>query len=281
VPAATAQGTVFVPGIGAELILDPSFTRTPDRFAQVAAGLEYARPLSSTVTLIGGAELRQRMHSDLDGLDVRSTDLNGAVQHRLNGRDSVQYSVRYNDYDLDQASYRRVQSAAVQWSRNFGLRARVSLTGQGARIRYLQDDVQSSSSDLVGVGISAVHLIDEATRTIGLAGISAGHDNAVSERADGDRRLYGLTLGLQRRLLERLEGFVAASLLYSDYDQRNASFDVTRRDRQRDLAVGLTWNFAAGWSLRPQVARTSNRSNLPLADYTRTETSLTLRHTWD
>ena len=281
VPAATAQASIFIPSLATVFVPDPLFSRRPDDFFRIAGGVEYAHPLTRALTLMGGAELQQRSHSDLDTLDSRSVDLDAALLQRLDERDTVQYTVRHNDYELDHARYRRMQSAGVQWARNFGARARLSLSGQGSRIRYLQEDVQASSSDLVAAGINAAYLFHPATRTVGQAGFYAGADNSVAGRTDGDRRLYGGSLGVQRQLVRTLDGFLSFSLLYSDYRQPNADFGQTRRDRQRDMAVGLAWNFADGWSLRPQILGTRNRSNLPLNDYRRTETSVVLRRSWD
>jgi hypothetical protein len=56
---------------------------------------------------------------------------------------------------------------------------------------------------------------------------------------------------------------------------------VTRRDRQYDAVLGVGWEFANGWVLRPQVLHTTHNSNTPLNEYRRTETSLTLRRVWD
>ena len=50
-----------------------------------------------------------------------------------------------------------------------------------------------------------------------------------------------------------------------------------REDRTAALELGLEWQLARGWSLRPQLARTHNRSNVPLTEYGRTEASLSLR----
>jgi outer membrane protein len=281
VGAVTAEGSVFIPGLGIEFVPDPTFRRRADDFVSLGAGLEYTHHLSRNHTVIGGAEVRQRTHADVDIFDWRTADLLLGMTHRLDERDSVQYVLRHNEYELDHARYRELQSAAAQWSRSFGERARLALLGQGYRIRYLQQDVRASSSNLFVAGISAAYVVDEPTRTVATGGIFLGRDNAVAGRADGDRRLHGLNLGVQRLLFAGVDGYATFSLLNSDYEQTNTDFDVMRRDRQRDAAVGLSWRFADGWFLRPQVARTHNKSNLTLNEYRRTETSLTLRRVWE
>ena len=45
---------------------------------------------------------------------------------------------------------------------------------------------------------------------------------------------------------------------------------------QHDAAIGVSWQIAKLWSVRPQIVRTRNSSNLPLNEYRRSETSLSL-----
>ena len=281
VNAATSQSSVFVPALGTEFVAaEPQFTRQADSFATVGGGLEVSKA-STRHTVFGGANLKQRSHSDFDRFDSRLAELHLGLQTQTGERDSLRFVAIHNEYDLDHASYRRMQSGTLEWTRQLGSRSRLSLFGQGYRIRYLQQDVQSSSSDLLLAGISGAHTLDAATRALAFGSFYVGKDNAVAGRDDGDRGLRGFSLTVQRRILIAVDAFASFSRLDSDYQQQNASFGITRRDRQFDIAVGLSWQMAPGWFLRPQVLRTRNQSNVPLSDYSRTETALTLRRVWD
>jgi hypothetical protein len=124
-------------------------------------------------------------------------------------------------------------------------------------------------------------VFDRAARRVGLAGLSAGRDDAVAGRADGDRRIYGASAGLQEGFGERLEGYASAALLYSRYEAQNPDFGVRRRDRQIELSLGAAWRMGQGWYLRPQLVRTRNASNIPVHDYGRTETWISVRREWN
>jgi hypothetical protein len=279
--AATAQASIFVPSLGSELLVDPAFVRERDRFAALGAGLEYAHPLSGSLAASLGAELQLRSYAELDQFDSRAADLRAGLHQRLNPRDTVQYTLRLNDYELDHETYRRMQSAAVEWRRLFGDRARLGIGAQGYRIRYQQPDVAASSSDIAALAATAAYVLDPGSRTVGLAGVYAGLDNAVAGRADGDRRIFGATAGLRRNLAPGVEGYVNAAFLDSRYRDPNPDFGIRRRDRQVDLSLGASWQLADGWFLRPQISRTRSASNIAVYDYGRTEASLTLRREWD
>jgi hypothetical protein len=280
VAAATAAGSVFLPGLG-EIALDPEFQRRPDDFLSLGAGLEYAHAVRNDVGLIAGADLRQRGYAEAERFDSRAAELHAVLNHRLDDRSAVQYSLRYSEYQLDERPYRDVYSLGAQWSASLSRRTRVAFEGQANSIRYRAEEARASSSDLVAASASATQLLHPETLTSLFGSAYAGWDNAVAGRPDGDRRMLGASLGLQRPLLSRLEGFVRVSILQSDYRRLNPDFGVLREDRQLDASAGVVWLLADRWSVRPQVTRTSNRSNVPLHDYRRTETSVTLQRTWD
>lgn len=276
--AATAQASVFVPGLGGDLLLDPSALRDADKFAALAAGAHYVRPLGAGWALIASGDLQLRRYAEQDEFDWRTLDLRAGLQQRLGHDQNLSYTLHHGDFELDRDGYRRMHSAAVQWAGRFGERARLNASAQGIRIRYRRDDVRELSSDMLVLGAGGAYAFPWAVAS---AGVLAGSDDAVSGRPDGDRRLYGASAGLQRRLAERLEAYGAFSLLQSVYLEENPQFVRKRRDRQYDAAIGLSWQVARGWFLRPQLSRTRNRSNIELHDYARTEASLALRRAWD
>jgi tetratricopeptide (TPR) repeat protein len=281
VSAAAAQSSIFVPALGVELTPDPAFQRRPDEFVSLAAGLEYAHALGAGLALVAGADVRQRWHSDAEAFDFRAVDLHLLLNQRLGERDGMQYSLGHGDYQLDDRRYRETQSLGAQWTRNASPATRIAFSGQGHRIRYRAPEARAASSDLIAAGASASHLLQPSSLTIAFGGLYAGYDHAVAGRVDGDRRILGVSLGLQRRVLTRVEAMVRLSLLDSDYKTQNVDFGVTRHDHQLDAALGVGWEFADGWLLRAQVARTANHSNLALNDYRRTESSIALQRIWD
>jgi outer membrane protein len=280
VNAASSQGSVFVPALGTDFVPPGAFQRQGDSFAALAAGVEGSRALHGGSSLLAAADIKLRRHTDLQVFDSQVVDLHGAVRLPVGARDSLRLGVSHHEFRLDDHGYRRMQSASGQWSRLLREPTRVSVLAQASRIRYLREDVRSSSSNLAVLGVGAAHALPAAGTLSG--SLHAGFDKAVAEREDGDRVLRGASIGWQKsRLFGLGEAFAAASYLRSDYRRENASFGELRRDRQTEAVVGLAWRLAGAWQLRPQIAHTDNRSNLELNDYHRTELSLSLRRVWD
>lgn len=281
VSAATAQGAMFVPGLGVQFVPDRRFGRQPDEFGTLGAGLEYGDALSSSLGYVAAVDLRQRWHADARHFDSRAVDLDGALNQRLGEHSGLQYSAHVNYYELDNTRYRETFSAGAQWYRSLSSQSRLSLSGQGHRIRYRTESASASSSDLLAASVGLTRVLKLAAPTTIAGTLHIGHDNAVAGRIDGDRRLLGASVALQRRLWPSVDGYVHYSLVYSDYERQNAWWGLSREDRQRDLVAGIAWSFGKHWQLRPQVVRTVNRSNVPINEYERTETSITLRRVWN
>ena len=278
VNAATSQGSVFVPSLGTDFV--PAHVRQADGFTAIGAGIEGTRALDGGAALSGAADLRLRRHDDLREFDSQLIDLQGALQLPAGQRGHVRLGLHHNEYRLDDASYRRMQSGSAQWSRMLAEPTRLTVHAHASRIRYLREDVHASSSDLVVLGMGGAHVLRSGHTLSG--SVQIGYDEAVADREDGDRMLRGVSLAWQTpRLLPSLEAFAAGSFLQSDYRRENAAFGVLRRDRQSELVLGFAWRMAPGWQLRPQLAHTENRSNLELNAYHRTEASLTLRRAWN
>ena len=66
-------------------------------------------------------------------------------------------------------------------------------------------------------------------------------------------------------------------MLYGEYSEVNPLFGTNRVDTLGDITLGVSWAFAKGWSLRPQVLYMQNDSNQSLYKYDRTDVSLNLR----
>jgi len=54
---------------------------------------------------------------------------------------------------------------------------------------------------------------------------------------------------------------------------------VTRYDNLYEAGAGLTWEFARGWSVNPEVLFIRDQSNVLVVNYSSTEFWVTLR--WD
>jgi tetratricopeptide (TPR) repeat protein len=105
-----------------------------------------------------------------------------------------------------------------------------------------------------------------------------------TERPDGDANFFGLSPSLSYSFTEKLGGFVFFWWQNDRYnvERLGAPGDSlvgigTRNDNLYEAGGGLTWRFAPGWSLNPEILYIRDQSNILAANYSSTEIWITLR----
>jgi hypothetical protein len=96
-------------------------------------------------------------------------------------------------------------------------------------------------------------------------------------RLDGDKPFVGGRLTLQNSLTDSVGAFFLGGAQRGKYKDFNIAFGDRRRDTLYDMALGITWTLAPGWSLRPQLVYIKNDSNLAIFEYEKTDVSINLR----
>ena len=257
---------------GGVVVAAPRGRREADEYFGLGAELAYAREIGGPHTLFAAAKISRRTHFDLGAHDSLAADLRAGVQRRLGARDSVQLSLAHEEYDSDDIGRRRIQGVAAEWTRALGGHADLGFFGEALRIRYRAAGLREESSNLLLGGVRGTRALDAPGRTVLSASAYAGHDEAAGARTDGDRRLFGASLTLTRRLASVLEARLSLAASQSEYDS-------ARRDRYASAAIGASWRLERGWWLRPELSRMHNRSSVPFNEYGRTELSISLRRT--
>ena len=137
VNAGVSQGTLFLPLFGANFTLVPSATQQDDDFRTVGGGIDVSVPIKETLSLVAGADVRQRTYLSSDTFDHLISGLHAGVQH-ADERDVVRFTAGMNHDELNDRSYRRLQSLNAEWRRQINRRTQFTVYGQDLRIRYPQ-----------------------------------------------------------------------------------------------------------------------------------------------
>lgn len=274
---ATVQAQVYVPVFGFNVQLAPTSQRTPDTFASLGAGGELTYTLNTSTSLFVAGDARLRWNRSADTFAYNQYDVRAGVQHAFGAAKVLRVALTGQQYELDQRRYRTATGINAEWRQSLSDAAQLSLFGVGYRMRYKDDAQEPNDADLGMLGAGYTHVLNAARRASVSASLFAGYERDVGQRLDGDRKLLGLRIGGQLAMGANLDVYAGVGYQPSDFQTRNIVFDVQRRDRQTDAAVGLAWRFDRAWTLRPQIAYTQNRSNVSIYTYDRYEVSLMLR----
>jgi hypothetical protein len=180
------------------------------------------------------------------------------------------------EYWLDNQKIRNSLGLVTDYRYLAGKQDQLTANVTGTRFRFPPEAFSLQDFNLYQVAVGWLHSTEGGKAAIGFT-VLGGKEDAVKDRPDGDKPFYGVRLVLQAAPWASVSGFFVGGAQVGKYNRVNDLFDEKREDTLYDATAGISWTFAKGWSLRPQVVYYKNKSNLPLFEYDRTDTSINLR----
>ncbi|MEO8716706.1 MAG: tetratricopeptide repeat protein [Burkholderiales bacterium] len=260
---------------GGTLLLPQTALPQGDQYHALAVGGELAHALSDKISIFLGVDGRARQYTDLSVANWGTVDGRTGLGYN-SGVHNVRFAVTGGRFWLDSLKTRDSSGATLDYRYLAGKQDQISVGIAASRNKFLPDALKINSYDLYQGSIGLLH---GAADGRGAAGVTlvGGIENELNGRVDGDRPFVGTRLTLQRAFTGSVGAFLVAGAQYGKYSETNPLFGVRRADKLYDVTAGVSWSFAKGWSLRPQVLYMKNQSNLPLYEYDRTDVSLNLR----
>ena len=280
VNSATASSQITLPPAvpfigGATVVLDPASREREDAFAALSGGMNVTHKLSDSWALVGSAAGSARLHPDENRFDQRALDASAAARWSSE-RDAVTLGGQLQSLELDYARYRETKGLVAQWQHSYSEGRQASLFGQYAGLRYPTQRIRDAERSVLGAAYARVFSVRYTPVVFGSA--YAGRERERSAgRPHLGHELWGVRLGGQLRLSRGWEVIASAAYEERRYGGPEPFFSDTRRDRQTDLRLGISYLLRANTTLLAQLARTDNRSNLPLSRFERDVATVSVR----
>jgi tetratricopeptide (TPR) repeat protein len=260
---------------GNTLILDPTRLKRGDHYKALALGGELIHALTERFSAFGGADARGRSYKNIDVADFDSLDGRFGFGYS-DGTHSTRLGVNAGRYWLDYAKTRDTLGMTADYRYLVTKQDQFTFNAGASRFHFVSEDLKVNNFDLYQAAIGWLHAAADGRAAAGLT-LIGGIENATKGRPDGDKPFYGARITLQTAFSDQIGAFFLGGVQRGKYSDVNALFNTKRRDDLYDVTAGLTWSFAKGWSLRPQVVYYKNKSNLTLFEYDRTDASVNLR----
>lgn len=274
VQSATTNSTISVVN-GGTLVLPPEALRRGDQYKAVALGGELGYGLTERFAAYGGADFRGRFYSDMDTSDNLTVEGRAGIAY--NGASSnLRVGVAGGEYWLDNQKIRNSIGMLADYRYLAGKQDQLTANVTGMRYRFPPEAFSVQDFNLYQVALGWLHSTAGGKAAVGFT-LLGGKEDATAERPDGDKPFYGGRLVLQAAPWASVSAFFVGGVQVGKYNKVNDLFDEKREDTLYDATAGISWTFAKGWSLRPQVVYYKNKSNLALFEYDRTDTSINLR----
>ncbi len=248
--------------------------------ARVGGGLSYIP--NDDVSVEGGLDYRFRYYDDPDRRDDSDLRWNARVTQSLpNGSQAI--GVRGRASYRGQPGYRHDYGIFVNRAFDLNEDNRISLEAE-LRTRQYPSDLPGRSRDIGEVWASWTRSFLDGRASLTLT-LNGGQEWATDDRPAGDNSFFGLGFDWGMDFTPKTGMFLFGLWQHDAYDADLYALDetdlpvdaYTRSDDIYELGGGLTYAFAPGWSLRPEVLYLRDESNSLWGNYSSTEVWLMVR----
>jgi tetratricopeptide (TPR) repeat protein len=263
-PITTASGQLIRPG-----------GEVSDHYHALSLGGELVHALTERFSAYAGGDARLRGHRNQDTSDYGTLDGRFGLGYSEGGS-QTRVGVVAGRYFQDHEKTRDNAGVTAEFRTLLNQRNQLSVNFQASKFEFVNPDLATQDYDLLQSTVGWLGVINDGRGAIGVS-LLGGIEKARAGREDGDKPYAGARLTLQNSFTDRVGAFFLGGAQRGKYKDVNVGFGDRRRDTLYDVVAGITWTFAPGWSLRPQLVYLKNDSNLPLFEYEKTDLSINLR----
>jgi len=250
--------------------------------ARLGGGLNYV--LDDDWALDGTLDYRYRHYDNSDRRDDKDLRWNAAVSRTL-GESNVIGGVRGRVSYRGDGDYRNDFGVYGNWRYRADEDNQFSLGAEVRQRRYPTGRLRERTRNIAELTAGWTRALLDGKASFEI--VANGGREFNTERSDGDSNFFGLVPTLSFTINERLGGFIFGLWQNDRYNIERLNIGAadevlgiaTRNDNLYEAGGGLTWRFAPGWSLNPEVLYVHDRSNIIAANYSSTEAWVTVR--WD
>jgi hypothetical protein len=266
---------------GSELSLAPGSSPQTDAFMTISGNINHSYRMPGSVDLgerpvmafwQSNASVYRREYQDEHEftVDVISASTGLALISRTNWRTKV--NLQMDHIRLGDDSLAVYTSLNPSWTYSDGEGSEYTLRGQWLYRDYKQSDDTDREGHRVAGGFDYAHRFDN--NMVLQAGVTATEQDAREQ--DQRYSAYDGYISLFAPTWERGSAYVRAAYKHTDYEGRVVLFDDGRKEREQRYTLGLTHNFADGWTAGANYTYTDNHSNIEIYEYDRNEVSVDL-----
>jgi hypothetical protein len=276
VNAATASSQIALPALGGIIAtLDPAFTKRGDTFGVLAGGVDVTHRLTEVWSVVGNAAGSVRLHSDETRFDQLTLDASAGARW-ARGKNAITVGGQLQSFELDWARYREATGLVAQWQHSYDERRQASLFGQYSQLRYPTQNIRDADREVIGVAYGQALTVTYTPVVFGSAYVGRERERASGVPHLG-HDLWGARFGGQLRLGGGWALIASAAYEERRYGGPEPIFLATRKDEQTDLSAAVSYLLRPNTTVLGQVARTDNRSNVPINKFDRTLASISVR----
>lgn len=273
---ALSQAQIAVPAFNNLIFtLNPTNLQTGDGYAGVNAGIDLDHHFDHTYSAYAGADLRNRSYFSQSAFNMNIIDERAGLGFG-EGKNVVRAGLIGEQYDMGSTRFMNMNGANVEWRHIVDQNNMANVGAQYTTYRFPEAGLSVNDFNQSIVSLAWMHAYSGG-RGMTFASLFMGNQQDVNGRADGNSTLRGIRVGGQYAATPKFDLFANIGGMVGNYAKQNAAFLTNRRDNAYDMSLGMIWHYDKYWSLKPQVKKMRNLSNIAIYQFDMTDVSLTLR----
>jgi len=279
VNSATANSQIAIPALGGIVAtIGPTGVKIHDSFMTAGGGINLVREFTPEWALVAGAAVNGKFNTHETEFNTGIVDGNLGLRWSR-GKDAITAGYQGQDFRVDNDDFRKSNGVVAQWQHSYSEYSQGTLFVQEANLTYPSQSIRDARRTIVGVAFG--YGWDTPRKPVIFGSLYGGKEKEKdSDQPQLGHKPIGVRFGGQVNMGANSVLFGLVSYERRVYDGDDPLFLMTRRDKQTDIRLGVNYTLRPGWLLVPQIAYTSNQSNIDLDKYDRTVASLTLRKTF-
>lgn len=267
---------ITLPVFGTVTVTDAGLRRG-DQAAEYGAGFRLTAPLAPTVIAFATGSMDVRRYPDEGDFD-QSTYAGSFGAATRRGAWGARGAALVGYQTLNREPYRRVHGLAFDGSWIPDDRNAYSIALQGGQYGYFGPNSVRDSDFLTATAGWRRLFVGAWRPELEVAGTAGREKNRYDDRQDLSRDIYGARVGASLSPWRSWTFGAGAVWQRSDYKEPDPTLLTTREDRYLAGEASVEWRFAQDFSLRAELLKSRNESNLALYEYRRHAAMLRLRY---
>jgi tetratricopeptide (TPR) repeat protein len=247
---------------------------------RIGGGLSYR--LDGGYAFDGSLDYRYRNYDNAERRDDSDLRWNAALSRAL-GEGNLATGVRGRVRYRGDGNYRNDFGAYGTYRYRIDKDNQITVGGEIRQRRYPTGPLRERTRNIAELTAGWTRSVLDGQASFSLL-FNAGRE-FNTDRPDGDSNFVGVSPSFNYRINNTLGAFVFGLWQNDRYNIERLNIDAadqilgiaTRNDNLFEVGGGLSWKFAPGWSLNPEVLYIRDQSNIIAANYSSIEMWVTLR----
>jgi tetratricopeptide (TPR) repeat protein len=239
-------------------------------------GARYDLPIGFNNKVFFAGSVNHRANNDASFTSTVNLDFLAGYSHTLSNQDEISTAIQTYSADVDGEFNNRGVNLTGQYTLNFSPSNQIGLFLRAGSVDYASE-FNIKDIDQAVYGVNWAHVFSGQSRISMIVAAIAGKDTAVESDSPYGRDFSGLRLSLAYPISHRFNLFASAGSTDSDYSGSFFSDPAKRSDSFSDVSLGGNWRASKVWQFRVLLTQASNKSNIEIFEYDKTQVMFTAR----